>query len=134
MSENPNIKISTDFSKNDIDQEQQKEELKQQSDLFELRTEDIKWRLNNRSSYGKFFIDLLKWQNIIVFAILISAFIFGVLDKVGYVLSLIIAGTLIETMITARIIVKWIFSEIDYTIKKWRTSFFYLLAMFSNVY
>lgn len=120
MSERPEIEKDSgkETSIKQINEKQQKEELKQSQNLFKLRTNDIGWRLQNRPIYGKFFIELLKWQNMIVFGILVLAFLFGILDKIGYILSIIIAGTLVETMITARIIVRWLFSDIDYTIKK----------------
>ncbi len=82
-------------------------------ELINLRLDDIKWRIRRRPVYGALLIGLLFVQNLAVFAWL---FWMGPnISKVENAFNFLITGTLIETALIVRIIVEWLFKEIDFS-------------------
>lgn len=84
------------------------------SDFFEA---DISWKLRARKTYSIAFFIFLLLQNIFVYG-----FVFYIYQKgqgnfknLQPILSAIILGTIGETIGVIQIMVKWIFSDIDYS-------------------
>jgi hypothetical protein len=84
-------------------------------EAYDLAIEDTKWKQNTRKSYNCFFLSLIAIQNAIVFGLVIWAFVTNKLADLSIVLGVIITGTLVETYFLLRIMVYFVFSEIDYT-------------------
>jgi hypothetical protein len=85
-------------------------------ELIQLRIEDIKWRIKRRPVFGFILIALLFLQNIAVFG---WTFYQGQnLAKLETAFNFLITGTLVETALIVRIIVEWLFKEIDFSLYK----------------
>jgi len=85
-----------------------------ESDLLKLKVKDHTWRIEARDKYAQIFVGLLIAQNIAVFFLVYLAYALEDLKEVGTVLSVLVTATLIETGYIIKIIVQWIFSDIDY--------------------
>lgn len=85
-----------------------------QKTIEEIKIDDHTWRLKARKRYGTTFVSLLLVQNIVVFWMVGHAYCNDKLSDLSLVLSVIITGTLVETAYIIRIIVQWVFSNIDY--------------------
>lgn len=82
--------------------------------LLQLRERDIDWRITRRPVYGFVLLLLLFTQNAIVFGLVITSYLAHNLEELSLVLGIIITGTLVETAVTVRLIIQWLFSNIDY--------------------
>jgi hypothetical protein len=80
----------------------------------DLKIEDINWRLKNRQQFQAFLIRLLVFQNIIVFSLFGIGLVFNKLQGLENAFTVLIGGTLAETVALIQIIVKWLYSEIPY--------------------
>ena len=92
------------------------ESLKGQFDELELK--DNSWRVEARESFGQFFFILLVVQNIAVFALVWYCVKHRTIENLQPILGIIITGTLTETYFIIRIIVEWVFKDINYTKKQ----------------
>lgn len=84
------------------------------SRLFKLRENDIDWKVKKRPYFGWALILLFIAQNAVVFGLVVAAFINGTMESLEVVLGIIVTGTLAETAIGVNVIIKWLFSDIDY--------------------
>jgi hypothetical protein len=85
-------------------------------ELIGLRIDDIRWRIKRRPVYGGILILLLFLQNAAVFT---WTFMMGEnIKKVETAFNFLITGTLVETALIIRIIVEWLFKEIDFSLYK----------------
>lgn len=107
-------------SVDELEKDAKKNEHNHYQKLRTLREQDIEWRIDRRPYYGVAMLLLLIVQNLVVFGLVVWAFACNKLAEVGYILSIILAATLIETAITVRIIIQWLFSNIDYSTKKYK--------------
>lgn len=82
--------------------------------LAELRLRDAEWRIRTRPRVGWTIIVLLIAQNALVGLTILIAALNGGLQSTAPVLIGISAATLGETAAIVQIVVKWLFSEIDY--------------------
>ena len=85
------------------------------SDFFEA---DISWKLRARKTYSIAFFIFLLLQNIFVYGFVFYIYQKGqgnVFRNLQPILSAIILGTIGETIGVIHIMVKWIFSDIDYS-------------------
>ena len=88
-----------------------------QSDVNRLFESDIRWRLDARKLYARIFSLFLLIQNLFVMYIVDFSFRSGIdLGKLQLVLSVLIAGTIGQTVGVIQIMVKWIFSDINYNL------------------
>jgi|ERR1700686_5242174 len=82
--------------------------------LSDLRIQDARWRLKARPRIGWTIIVLLIFQNVaLVFGVGMAA-INGGLKDLGPVIIGVTAATLTETAAIVQIVVKWLFSDINY--------------------
>jgi hypothetical protein len=86
--------------------------------LNSLRKKDIIGRLAARQLYIILFCLLLFAQNFFIFWLIAKAFHYDQLKELSLVLGTIITGTFIETVVIIKIIVQWVFSDIDYKDEK----------------
>lgn len=106
------------FKKTDLepDREGLKETQKQNRKLIELNIQDIQWRLTTRKRFGWIILILLLCQNIAVFILVFVAYFRGDLDKLAIVFSVLVSATLGETVLVVKIIIEWLFRDINYSI------------------
>lgn len=83
--------------------------------IIDLSIKDVEWRINSRKEYGKAFMFLLFFQNITVFCFVGYALGTNRLQQLDLTLGTITSATLIETFFTIRIIIKWLFKDINYS-------------------
>ncbi|MBS1611805.1 MAG: hypothetical protein JST49_03225 [Bacteroidetes bacterium] len=82
--------------------------------MHNLRVRDNSWKLSARQEYGSFFTILLIAQNMAVFGIVIYCIKHDKLENLQPILSILITATLTETYFIIRIMVQWMFADIDY--------------------
>lgn len=85
------------------------------SDFFEA---DVSWKLRARKSYSIAFFIFLLVQNITVYWFIWQVYQHGngnLFKQLQPILSVVIVGTIGETVGVIQIMVKWIFSDIDYS-------------------
>ena len=82
--------------------------------LAEARTQDARWRIHARPFVCWGFSLLLLVQNAAVITLVAYLAAAGTLSGASNFLIALSAGTLGETAVIVRIIVKWVFSDIDY--------------------
>ena len=83
-----------------------------------LEIEDYQYRLKVRRFIAWFFTIFLTLQNIAVYTLVIIAFVKDNYQLSATALSVLVTGTLAETYLILRIMVTWVFGNIDYTLKK----------------
>lgn len=83
-------------------------------DLAALRIKDVRWRIDTRPRVGWTIISLLIAQNVAVALGVAGAGITGQLPALVPLFLGIASATLVETAAIVQIVVKWLFSEIDY--------------------
>ena len=84
-----------------------------------LQVRDIEQQLEWRPKVLKFTAKGLVWQNIIVFGLVAAGMFTGHLSDLKLVLSTLVGGTLLQSAYIARIMVKFLFSDIDYHDKEY---------------
>lgn len=89
-------------------------EAQKQSSQESIKTFDISSRIESRNRYGLFMIILLYLQNLAVFAIIFWALWADRLTELQPILSVVVTATLIETGYSIKIIVQFLFKDIDY--------------------
>jgi hypothetical protein len=86
--------------------------------ILRLEIDDIKRRIISRNRYGIALIILLYIQNIFVFSLVAVALGLNRLQELQLIFATLTAATLGETVFTVNIIIKWLFKDINYNIKK----------------
>lgn len=89
-------------------------DLPQVEDLAALRLKDVRWRIDTRPRVGWTIISLLIAQNVAVALGVAGAGITGQLRALVPLFLGISSATLVETAAIVQIVVRWLFSEIDY--------------------
>ncbi len=99
----------------DFEAKQRTIEGNHQRELFKLRERDIEWKIRNRPWFGGLMLFLLFGQNLATFVLIAWALYQGTLDDLSLIFSILTSATLVETAVTVRAIIAWLFSNIDYT-------------------
>lgn len=81
----------------------------------EIQSQDHEGRIEARKVFVDQMIGLLWVQNIFVFVILFVALLDNRMKDLEIVLSTVIGGTLLETGFVVKVIVKFVFAEIDHS-------------------
>lgn len=104
------------YAENEKSYNQFKEEItsKDIEKNLKLRRKDFKWRIKNRKSLTCALLNLLFIQNILIFGLLFYSAFRGQLKDLELLFSIIVPATLGETAFMVQIIVKFLFSEINY--------------------
>lgn len=84
------------------------------NEFTDLQLEDYTWRVKSRKNYARILIGLLLAQNSIVFGLVGYALIMGTIQDLQLIFGVLISATLVETAYMVRVIVVWMFKEINY--------------------
>ncbi len=84
------------------------------SQFFEIQREDYSWKVKARKFYGRLLMSLLFIQNFFVFALIVLALFTDKLKDLQLIFSIIIPATLVETAFMVRVIIQWMFKDIEY--------------------
>jgi hypothetical protein len=79
-----------------------------------LRIRDYTEKLDSRRSMKWILITLLLLQNAAVYGLVIWALLTGKLADLQVVIGVVISATLGETYLMVRIMIEWLFKDIDY--------------------
>lgn len=82
-----------------------------------LETRELEFRLRARKTTSIFFFLFLFLQNAVVYSLVVAAFVWGQHHLSEKALSILVTGTLAETYLIVRIIVKWIFEKNNYSFR-----------------
>ncbi|KAA0206877.1 hypothetical protein EDM68_00940 [Candidatus Uhrbacteria bacterium] len=85
--------------------------------ILDLEIKDKRQKLMARPMIGASLVTLLLVQNILVYYLLFIAYGEDNMKDLSPVLSIVCTATLIETAAIVHTIVKWIFSDMEYTIR-----------------
>ncbi len=85
--------------------------------ILELEINDKQQKLKARKWIGGFLVVLLIAQNIALFFFVKAAYQNGDLSSLATVISVISTATLVETAAIVHTMVRWIFSEMQFTIR-----------------
>ncbi len=83
---------------------------------LKIQLKDNQWRVSARKWFAWLFLGLLAAQNVVVFGLVVFAYIAGSLDGLENMFSVLVSVTLGETYLVIKIIVEWIFHDIKYSI------------------
>ncbi|MEP7104134.1 MAG: hypothetical protein ABI721_05510 [Candidatus Dojkabacteria bacterium] len=83
-------------------------------EFVEIQKKDYSWKVDARKPYGLALVILLFIQNALVFAILIIALFTDKLAALQVIFSVIIPATLVETAYMVKVIIEWLFKDINY--------------------
>lgn len=86
--------------------------------LFGIEEEDMRWKLWARKWFSIVAFVFLIAQNYLVFALVYQAFYSDKLVQLQVILSILVTGTLAETVGAIKIMVEWVFRDIKYRIPK----------------
>lgn len=87
-------------------------------EFVEIQKQDYSWKVGARKPYGFALMILLFLQNFLVFGILIWALAVNKLAELQIIFSVIIPATLVETAYMVKVIIEWLFKDINYPPKK----------------
>lgn len=87
-------------------------------EFVEIQKKDYAWKVDARKPYGFALMILLFLQNFLVFGILIWALSADKLAQLQVIFSVIIPATLVETAYMVKVIIEWLFKDINYPRKK----------------
>ena len=93
------------------------ERLEHNRNKLALKTRELEFRLKARKITSVFFFVFLFLQNAVVYSLVVSAFVWGGQHLSETALSILVTGTLAETYLIVRIIVKWIFDKSNYSFR-----------------
>jgi len=82
--------------------------------ITQLRLRDYTEKLDSRRSMKWILISLLLVQNFAVYSLVAWALINGKLADLQVVIGVVISATLGETYLMVRIMIEWLFKDIDY--------------------
>ena len=83
-------------------------------EFVEIQKQDYSWKVGARKPYGLALMLLLFLQNFLVFGILIWALATDKLAELQIIFSVIIPATLVETAYMVKVIIEWLFKDINY--------------------
>jgi len=86
--------------------------------ILKLRSQDYQWRIEAREHYGYLIFQMLFCQNIAVFGLVYLAFFTHELKDLQLILGTVITGTLTATYFSINYLIKWLFTDINYNIRK----------------
>lgn len=111
-------RVSVDDEKIDIldlnDEPNFQFQIKPELDFVDIQKEDYSWKVTARKKYGWVLMILLICQNIFVFGFLILALLSNKLTELQIIFSVIIPATLGETAYMVKVIIQWLFKDINY--------------------
>jgi hypothetical protein len=84
--------------------------------LLEFEVDDIRWKLGARKVFSWTALIVLLAQNFLVFYLVFQAYQDGRLQDLQAILSILVAATLAETVGAIKIMVEWVFKDIEYKI------------------
>jgi hypothetical protein len=84
------------------------------SDFVDIQKDDYTWKVNARKRYGWILMALLICQNIFVFGFLVAALMINKLGELQIIFSVIVPATLGETAYMVKVIIQWLFKDINY--------------------
>ncbi|MFS8131161.1 MAG: hypothetical protein ACMG57_04235 [Candidatus Dojkabacteria bacterium] len=87
-------------------------------EFVEIQKKDYSWKVDARKPYGYALMVLLFLQNFLVFGILIWALAVNKLAELQVIFSVIIPATLVETAYMVKVIIEWLFKDINYPPKR----------------
>lgn len=87
-------------------------------EFVEIQKKDYSWKVDARKPYGALLMILLFLQNFLVFGILIWALAVNKLAELQVIFSVIIPATLVETAYMVKVIIEWLFKDINYPPKR----------------
>jgi len=91
------------------------EEAKGSKSLQKIFETDAQWKLNARKIYAPLFLIFLLVQNIIAYVFIFIVYFQHNLSSVQpFIISLFI-GMIVETAYIVKIIIRWVFTDIDYS-------------------
>jgi hypothetical protein len=106
-------------TENAIEWEPQKSSITTDPDQFlKIRLSDVNWRVNTRKMFAWCLLVLLFLQNLAVFGITFTAYFQNRLQDLSLIFSVLVSATLVETAFSIKIIVEWLFKDIDYSSTK----------------
>lgn len=85
--------------------------------ILNLEVKDKQWKLGARPKLGIGLSILLLVQNALVFWFIFSAYNDARLEEAAIVISIICTATLVETAAIVQIMVRWIFSDMEYKVR-----------------
>lgn len=88
------------------------------NNLIDFFEGDIRWKLTARKRYSLIFSLCLLLQNIVVYGFVYHVYRQGsgsLLKDLQPIISVLVIGTIGQTVAVIRIMVRWIFSDIDYS-------------------
>lgn len=88
--------------------------LESSGEFIDLQLEDYSWKIRSRKSYGRVLVGLLIAQNIIVFSLVAGALATGKMQDLQLIFGVLITATLGETAYMVKVIIEWLFKDINY--------------------
>lgn len=88
--------------------------LESSGEFVDLQLEDYSWKIRSRKSYGKVLVGLLIAQNMIVFSLVSYALAAGKMQDLQIIFGVLISATLGETAFMVKVIIEWLFKDINY--------------------
>jgi hypothetical protein len=83
-------------------------------EFVDLQLEDFTWKIRARKSYGWVLISLLIAQNLVVFSMVGVALLLGEIEDLQLIFAVLVSATLGETAFMVKVIVEWLFKDINY--------------------
>jgi hypothetical protein len=85
-------------------------------EFLELCLEDYRGRPKSRKIYGRLISGLLIAQNALLYSLIIFLSIWHAedLQRLQWLFSVLVSGTLVETYFTFNHVIRWLFNEVDY--------------------
>jgi hypothetical protein len=105
-----------------VSSKMESERLEPEDDVFistseefvDLQLEDFTWKIRARKSYGWVLISLLIAQNLVVFSMVGVALLLGEIEDLQLIFAVLVSATLGETAFMVKVIVEWLFKDINY--------------------
>lgn len=88
-------------------------------DLHGLKVQDIEQQLHWRPKVLEFTAKVIVWQYIVVFALIFVALITDTMKDLSLVFGTLVGGTLLQTAYVAKVMVRFLFKDIDYKYDGW---------------
>ncbi len=107
--------FETEFSDNLIEDEAARDIVFDGGTEFtDLQLEDYTWKVGSRKIYGRVLIGLLLVQNAFVFGLVGYAIVTGNIQDLQLIFAVLVTATLGETAYMVKVIVEWLFRDIQY--------------------
>ena len=92
-----------------------KTEAKEAMDVGKLFKEDANWKIKSRKWYAPIFLGFLFLQNFATYTFIYILYNQGRLEELQLFAASIFVGLIAETAYIVKIIIKWLFTDIDYS-------------------